>query len=197
MFFRQLFQHYNKLLTTHPLRTNVATGGLLAGVSDIICQTLVEATDDDEQSFSIRRTLSIAAFGAGYNGGICTVIYPLYTRLLPSWFAQTTMRTGLGSTIIDNCIHSPVFYVPTFFITTGMLQGDSLETSVATLTHGYWETMRMTWLMWVPLQSINFSIVPPRMRVLVLSSGCFFYTCGIDYLLEKHRKNGERREAGV
>ena len=31
---------------------------------------------------------------------------------------------------------------------TGMLQGDSFKASCTTLTNGYWETMKMTWLMY-------------------------------------------------
>ena len=185
-YMKKLAAIYSKQLISNPLRTNIVTGGILAAGSDIICQTLIEEQDDEP--FNYKRTLAITTFGMYYNGGLCSFIYPLYARILPQWFSRSLVRQGIGSTLIDNFIHSPIFYIPAFYMSTGILQGHSFTSSFATLKHGYQEVMLQTWMMWIPLQALNFSIVPPRMRVLVLSVGCFVYTIQLDFLLENGRK---------
>ena len=172
----------------YPIRTNIITGGLLAAGSDLVCQTIIER--GDKEPFNFRRHVAVLLFGALYNGGICSVVYPLYSRMLPRWFAKTTWRQGLGSTLIDNGIHSPFFYIPAFFISTAVLQGYSLNESVNAMRIGYVESLKYTWGMWIPFQFLNFSVIPPSFRVLALSAGCFFYTCGLDYLSARSRVRG-------
>ena len=180
-FMGKMIHLYSAQLASKPLRTNVITAGLLALGSDIICQAVLE----QKKHLDLRRTLAITAFGAFYNGGICTLVYPLYFKVLPMALRQTSLRRGLGTTLLDNGIHTPMFYIPTFFLSTGMLQGDSLAKSVETMKAGYLEAIKYTWAMWIPFQYLNFSVVPPKLRVLFLSSGCFFYTCGLDYFSQR------------
>ena len=109
-YMKKLAAIYSKQLISNPLRTNIVTGGILAAGSDIICQTLIEEQDDEP--FNYKRTLAITTFGMYYNGGLCSFIYPLYARILPQWFSRSLVRQGIGSTLIDNFIHSPIFLCP-------------------------------------------------------------------------------------
>ena len=162
----------------HPLKANIGSGAVLGLLGDAVCQKLVER----KPTMDWQRALSLVVFGAVYNGAICTVVYPHYMRLLPKWFHKSPLRQGVGSTIIDNGIHSPFFYVPTFFIMTDMIQGRSFVQALDTLREGYAECMITTWSVWVPLQFVNFGFVPPHFRPLVLCAGCLIYTVQIDYI---------------
>jgi|TARA_B110000208_G_scaffold180128_1_gene229552 protein Mpv17 len=186
-FFQKIASQYTRQLVSNPLRTNIATGGVLAFTSDLICQTVVEKVE----SVAWKRTAAIAIFGMYYNGGICTLVYPLYSRVLPHWFASSPLRQGVGSTLVDNFIHSPIFYVPSFYMSTAILQGIDFNTALTTLKRGYITTMLSTWLIWIPLQTFNFSVVPTKLRVLVLSVGCFFYTIQLDHLQQNFANREE------
>lgn len=182
---RRLLGAYARGLERRPLRTNMATALGLGAASDVCCQLAVEGAAWGE--FDWRRLAAIALFSTVYNGGICTKVYPLYGRFLPAAMRTTPLREGVGSTLIDNLVHSPVFYIPTFFMSTEIMRGKSFEDAWAHLQNGYKVTVLSTWAMWVPLQLWNFSIVPPQFRVLVLAAGGFIYVVQVDWISEWKR----------
>jgi len=184
---RQIWSTYNRSLNSRPLLTNCVTGAALAFFGDVVCQKVVERQDQ----FSWRRALSVSTFGFFYNGGVCFLVYPLYRRMLPKYFLRTSKLEGVGSTCIDNFIHTPFFYIPSFFVATGILQGQSFDDCMNTCRLGWTSSVLATWVMWLPLQYLNFSVVPPHLRVLVLNCGCFIYNIEIDFITEYFRQKAQ------
>ena len=187
---RGLLGAYARHLERRPLRTNMLTALGLGAASDVCCQVAVEGTP--WRDFDFRRLAAIAAFSTLYNGGICTKVYPMYARLLPATMRATPLREGVGSTILDNFLHSPVFYIPTFFLSTEIMRGKGFADAWAHLESGYSVTVLSTWAMWIPLQLWNFSIVPPQFRVLVLAAGGFVYVVQVDWISEWKRAKTQK-----
>ena len=77
---------------------------------------------------------------------------------------------------------------------TQMGQGSSFSESAETLKSGYLSTLCATWLVWIPLQFLNFSVVPPCYRVLVLNTGCLVYMCQLDLISEYYRHTLEAKK---
>ena len=179
---------YLSALKTRPTITNFATGGALGAVGDYVCQRWLE----DVPSFDYRRCMAMTAFGVFYSGGVSLMVYNSYRRILPAWFLRSPAREGLGSTVLDNFIHTPFLYTPAFYVSTGLLQGATMKDTVATMCDGYWQSTAACWVMWIPLQAINFSVVPPYLRVAVMNVGCLAWNVLIDYIAQDARiKTGE------
>ena len=210
---RGLWAGYRRALDDNPFRTNMLTGGVLAFAGDCVCQTLFPAAaatplpksskvSSAEQapqqlegnsfpaSFSWRRAGGMVTFGVLVNGFWCTLVYPLYRRALPAFWLATPLREGVGSCFIDEFLHLPFVYSPAFFYITGLVQGDSLDECTETIREGWLTSLIATWLIWIPLQTLNFGFVPPANRVLVLNVGCLVYNVQMDFISDYFRTGG-------
>ena len=56
--------------------------------------------------------------------------------------------------------------MPSFFLVTGTVRGQSLATSKERLHDRYWQTLKATWSVWGPATAIMFTLVPERHQVL-------------------------------
>jgi len=212
---RTLWAKYTRVLQTHPITTNCITGGGLAFLGDGICQTffpgspeeiltgsapeskgVADSTSDacSSSSFDWRRALGMVTFGVYYNGAICTLVYPLYSTWLPKWCLTTAFRQGAGCAFIDEFFHMPLVYTPSFFYTTGLVQGDTVAECTANLKGGWLTAVVMTWVMWIPLQTVNFGYVPPPYRVAVLNVGCLIYNVQLDFIGDYYRKREQQAQ---
>ena len=147
-FLRRVQTAYLRSLHEWPLTTNMATGGALGLIGDVICQRSLE----DCEQLDWRRMGSLGVFGLVYSGGMNFAVYNSFARVLPATLQSTPLRYGLGCTALDNFVHVPFLYTPAFYLSTGLLQGASLVESLDTMAEGYWLSVSTCWLIWVPLQ---------------------------------------------
>mmetsp|Transcript_1894 Transcript_1894/g.3774 ORF Transcript_1894/g.3774 Transcript_1894/m.3774 type:complete len:197 (-) Transcript_1894:34-624(-) len=188
---REAFSRYENWLQSHPTAANFVTAGILGTVSDAFCQKVVEG-----QKWDARRALSLTLFTSVYQGAICYHAYVrLYGWLIPetSRFGSTPFKSGLSKTLIDNFIHVPFFYTPSFYFTVGLLQGQSISEVWTTLRTEFVATVLPCWLLWIPLQWFNFTVVPVRFRTICMNAGCLVWNCYLSY----QSKAASRKELGV
>eukprot|EP00746_Dinoflagellata_sp_MGD_P146853 gnl/MRDRNA2_/MRDRNA2_79276_c0_seq1.p1 gnl/MRDRNA2_/MRDRNA2_79276_c0~~gnl/MRDRNA2_/MRDRNA2_79276_c0_seq1.p1 ORF type:complete len:196 (+),score=25.17 gnl/MRDRNA2_/MRDRNA2_79276_c0_seq1:90-677(+) len=179
---QQAALRYDKAFLTWPLSTNVATGITLGFVGDIFCQKAVEKQDH----INWRRNAALTFFGGFYDGGICYYIYGSYaSRILSRWWLQTPARSAVGCTLLDNFVHVPLLYTPSFFMITQMLQGRCFGDALETLQEGLWPATQACWIMWIPLQTINFWFVPSHLRVLVVNTGNMVWNVVLNHLAQQ------------
>jgi len=128
----------------------------------------------------------MTTFSAWYTGAICHFVYPLYPKLarhcLPAALAGSTFAVGLGCTIIDNFVHSPFFYTPSFFLYTDIMQGATLEQAAHHLQDDWALVVQSCMAVWLPLQLINFTVVPPARRVVFINAVNVVWNVVIDHL---------------
>jgi len=178
---RVVMQAFQSLYRNHPVKMNVITGGTLGCVADIVCQRYVE----DAKSLDLRRLAAMTMFGSSYTGFAVTYIYGSYKFILPAALRSTTARQALGSTVIDNFVHCPLIYTPTFYITTGMMQGQTYEEAKHELVSRYWETATACWVFWFPAMLGNFYLLPPQLIVAVMQVENFAWNIIIDYIAHR------------
>ena len=118
------------------LAKDVLFAGALGLASDAICQLWVE----ELPLMDARRAFALTSFTALYNGALCHFVYPLYVPLSRCFMptSASALMVGVGCTMIDNVIHSPLFYLPSYYFYVDTVQG-------ATLTEAE-EHLRRDWL---------------------------------------------------
>jgi protein Mpv17 len=158
------------LLRHKEMFSNGAKACSLGASADFLVQYMTSPSYTD---LDFRKTLSFAAFGFCYGGVFLTQVYRRYEV----WFGVgQSLRVVLTKLAFDFFIHAPVIYVPTFYMTTGLVQGLGLSGSVAKLKDKYYETLRVYFLIWpVPMTMCFF--MPPNVRVLFIASFAFFEKC--------------------
>lgn len=139
----------------------------------------------------------MTTFSAWYTGAVCHFIYPLYPQLarrcLPAALTGSTLAVGLGCTMLDNFIHSPFFYIPSFFLYTDMVQGATLSQAAHHLWNDWMPVVQSCLVLWLPLQLINFTVIPPARRVVFINAVCVVWNVVIDHLA--HRKLHESHQS--
>ena len=106
----------------------------------------------------------------------------LVVRHFPQIFSKSALGRGVGASIIDNAIHNPIFYIPTFYVYTDSIKGSSLESSLEHLKQEWHEVAATCAAMWVPLQILNFTVVPPAGRVAFVNAMNLIWNVVIDFL---------------
>jgi len=91
--------------------------------------------------------------------------------------------------IVDVCLHTPLALIPSFYIITGLLRGDSLEASINHLK-SCWLTASFGCLFfWLPVCTLNFAFVPQHSRILAVNVGNFFNKSFLSYLTKRQEEN--------
>lgn len=175
----------NNLRTLHsrrPMAMNALFGGALGFSSDALCQSVVEgkaAKDIDR-----KRMGAVVCFATAYDGGINTLVYRAYDGFTARFAARgaSAMGIALAKASFDALFHSPLLYIPTFFLVTGLLQGRSLSNAYDNLRQMYAPVTLSCICFWIPYQFLNFLHTPARLRVLATNCGCLAWTALIDHI---------------
>ena len=91
---------------------------------------------------------------------------------------------GFGCAIVD-FVHNNVIYIPAYFIGVGLMQGDTMKTSVDNLKCEWFTTGVTCSAFWLPFTWFNFSVVPAARRVQTMATANLLWNVVIDYLAHR------------
>ncbi|PNW87251.1 hypothetical protein CHLRE_02g115150v5 [Chlamydomonas reinhardtii] len=171
---------YNNVAVKAPMLTGVVTTVVKTSAADLFAQKVVEGRDEVDW----RRHGMFVMFGFGYLG--CWQYY-LYNNLFVRWCAPITRAVGhMGSApvkvFIDQCIHHPLLYFPCFYSLKGLVEGKPLEESFADYKEHLWDNCKALWMIWVPAQMVNFTVVPLHLRIPFVAGVSFAWTVVISVM---------------
>jgi len=142
------------------------TAAVLFGAGDIIAQQAVERKGK-EHDFA--RTARLTFYGGAMFGPAMTKWYQLLNRIQ---FKNPT-KGVIYRVWLDQCVLTPGA-VMVFFGSMALLEGKPQEV-VPRIGAGYIPTLLRNWSVFVPTQIINFWLVPPHLRFLVVSIVSLFW----------------------
>ncbi|GBG26162.1 Mpv17-like protein 2 [Hondaea fermentalgiana] len=176
---RPAIARYNKLLVDRPVITNAVTAGLLGMTGDAVCQFGIEGKT--LATFDTNRMLSMATFSAFYSR-VNFKLFQLYPRILPAVVKRKPLGEGVASSLIDNLVHSPLLYLPTFFLWTGAVEGKTISRSMEDMCEQFSTIMQSLLLIWLPVNTFTFSVVPQSQRVCFVAVANLVWNIVLDHL---------------
>lgn len=157
------------------LTSDICFATASGGGADAVCQALEASCDPDQahRSFDWRRSFAFSTFTGFYMGGVCSGIYSLYPRAAHGLLRRTpsAREEGLVSTLLDNLVHVPMLYIPSFYVGTSLLRGESATMGLASLQNNWRDSVLACMTFWLPAQFVIFSMVPVSMRVKCVAAG--------------------------
>ncbi|GLC55817.1 hypothetical protein PLESTB_001032000 [Pleodorina starrii] len=167
-------KNYNDTAQKYPMATGVVTTVIKTSAADLFAQKVVERREEVDW----RRHGMFVMFGFGYLG--CWQYY-LYNDLFVRWCKPITTLVGhYGSaplkTFIDQCIHHPILYFPSFYTLKGLVEGRPISDSMADYREHLWDNCKALWMIWVPAQMVNFTVVPLHLRIPFVAGVSFAWT---------------------
>lgn len=83
---------------------------------------------------------------------------------------------------IDQALHHPLMYFPAFYMLKGAVEGRALEDTVAKYRTELWDNLKACWMIWVPAQFVNFTLVPLHLRIPFVAGVSFAWTVVISVM---------------
>jgi protein Mpv17 len=169
---------YDHALTKTPIRTKLATGLCLSFAGDRSAQwispqkttPIPHASKETETlQWDNERTVRQASWSA-----VCLPIVHFWYQYLQT-VSSKPMRV-----LLDQFVFSPPI-VAAYFAYLGTAQGKSIVDVTQDVNQKLWSTMCVNWVVWIPVQAINQTVVPLPYRVLVANFTGFFYGIFLSY----------------
>lgn len=165
---------YNTTAQSSPFKTGVLTSGFKTSAADLFAQKVIEGREDIDWG----RHAVFCTFGFAYLGAFQ---YYLYNVKFTQWCKPLTAAFGHAGTapikvLIDQGIHHPLLYFPTFFSMKAVVGGKPLSSAVDKYQAEIWDSLKALWTVWVPAQLINFAFVPRHLRIPYVAAVSFGWT---------------------
>ena len=162
-----------------PLLTGIALAGGKGVCADINGQMIGGALHAGD--YNARQTVAFGLWNALYCGA---GVYAMYSFAFPRYWPLTlmngarhpaAMQRTVGMVLFDNLIATPCICLPTYY-----LCALALENAFDTLMHNPQavasaamrrykdearETIGLSLALWIPIHTVTFSIIPPKLRV--------------------------------
>ena len=177
---RAALVYLNHALHHRPFATNLALGSFFGFTGDVICQFGVQKRSTSE--FDHPRLWGLTTFFGFYASTFSLRIFAMYPKILPHFIMKSPFREGMVSSMLDNCVHSPFLYLPLFYVWTGWFEGESAKHSLYKYADQFVPAMKALLVIWMPIQFLNFSIVPRNHRVAFVGLGNLVWNVIIDYI---------------
>ncbi|XP_031572597.1 protein sym-1-like [Actinia tenebrosa] len=177
---------YNATLKRRPLITKCVTSGVLYGLGDVVAQKIWSP----ETKLDRQRILR----GIVYGTIIAAPLGHLHFNFL-EWLVVKKVAVRLALVpFVKVFIDQFVYWAPTlvflYHVSMGIMEGLSYDQCIKKLKELYWPTLQANWMMWFPLQILNFKFIPVAHQLnFCLVVGMFWST-----LLSYIRGKGTSRE---
>mmetsp|Transcript_10977 Transcript_10977/g.23325 ORF Transcript_10977/g.23325 Transcript_10977/m.23325 type:complete len:246 (+) Transcript_10977:457-1194(+) len=139
--------------------------------------------EEKDFCFDARRSAVFLLYGGLYQGMAQEAIY---NDFMPKYFGTSTdFKTVVSKVIADMGFITPLICIPMAYFVKGLLVGDSFSVSL----QNYWGdvvhrgVLFKNWMIFVPVQCLTFSVIPPHFRVSFVAFVSFFWVILLSCIL--------------
>lgn len=166
-------QGVKKVIEKYPVTRGMVTYAILWPSGNLLQQVLDES----------RTNLDfLEAFRYGIYGSCITapLLYK-WIKALSSLLPGTTLKHAIAKGYIDQLVFAPL-NITQFYLGMSLLEGKSLEESLEEWDSKILPTWMISLSIWPLIQTINFSLVPEKNRVMAISLGSFVWMVFLSYM---------------
>jgi len=162
-----LLRLFNASLIRRPYTAQCATAAVLFGTGDIIAQQAIEKRG---KNHDFARTARLTFYGGALFGPAITKWFQVLNRIQ---FSSPT-KGVVYRVWLDQFLLTPGA-VAFFFGSMSIMEGKGISGAQERISSAYVPTLLRNWGVFIPTQIINFAIVPPHLRFVVVSVVSLFW----------------------
>merc|ERR1712151_243903 len=123
-------------------------------------------------SYDMRRSLAFTLYGGCYQG---MALHFIYNISFTKWFGT---GRAIQKVVISQLIMAPLLTLPVAYMFKGLVFGKTLREAINDYWIGLTEKglLFSFWKLWVPIQLLIFTVIPPHMRIPFSSFFSFCWT---------------------
>ena len=168
----------------YPYISSFLVTGMKGSFADAVAQisgsNSSSTTDDNnDNKFDIVRNIAFIMYAGGYQG--CAQ-YFIYNKVFPIWFGSgSQLTTVMKKVAFDLLVLTPTLCLPCAYLTKAIIYNGIGFKSLKQGLKDYWHDAKHNglvlkyWMIWGPVQSLTFSVVPVHWRISFIASISFFW----------------------
>lgn len=175
---------YTSALSTAPLATNAVSASALAVLSDAIAQT---ATAEEKQPWDFERSGWMSVWGALMSGVVIFYWLAYLAHLFPN--ARTSVAQLVGKVAVNQIVMSPglnggffAFVIWTRSAPRLRMTAEKRQALVNKYRSDLLDTCLRSCVFWSIVQSINFTLLPPKFAVLFVNLAFVIWTTYLSFV---------------
>ncbi|KAL2057916.1 hypothetical protein ABVK25_001533 [Lepraria finkii] len=184
-----LLRWYQMRLAQRPLLTQSITTAVLFATGDVMAQQAVEKVGADKHNFA--RTGRMALYGGCIFGPAATTWFAFLARSIN--FPNRPNLTIAARVITDQTVFASTNMF-CFLSSMAIMEGSDPKEK---LKSTYLEALKKNWMVWPPVQAVNFKFVPLEHRVLVVNVVSLGWNCYLSYVNSQGGTKGDDKGAKV
>ncbi|CAE8734407.1 unnamed protein product [Polarella glacialis] len=173
--FRRFGLAYDRRLGAHPVVTKAITGGFLAFLGDFQAQQIEKRRNNGAFSWqhlelNAQRSAAFTSLSTFWTG----LVNPVWYGILERWLPQAGgWLTVLPKVAASQLIANPFFYMPTFYLWTGLILGRTLDESITKARREYWDTLLACWAVMGTANIFMFWLIPVHYQAVFAALATF------------------------
>lgn len=167
---RNLFAKAKGWAMSRPLQ---AASTILA-VKGVFCDGIAQKVVEKKEEWDPKRTFILSLYGGAAEAPLA---YYFYSVLFPRWFPGQSVRNLVGMLLVDNLVVWPGLIYPSFYLINGKVLEHRMVSEIAKRYYEeFWEVNSVSMAVWLPVNTINFWIMPTQLRASFMACVAFCYT---------------------
>jgi hypothetical protein len=176
----QMMEEVSDFYATYPVQSAVLTCGVKASIADGIAQvkavTAAAASPNQENiSLEAKRNVAYIIYGGIFIGLMC---HMEYDYVFPQIFGNDhNIQTIVPKILFDVFISGPLLWLPPAYFIKAILYDYPLKEGLQKYVTDVVDNGLLIkyWQIWLPAQTISFSLIPDHMRVAFMAFISFFW----------------------
>jgi len=122
-----------------------------------------------------RRNIAYIIYGGIFIGALCHYEYDV---LFPILFGtEHNLVTSIKEVLFDNFITAPIVWLPPAYFVKAVMYNYSLTEGLNRYINDITKNglLKKYWTVWLPAQSVSFTVVPDHLRVVFMACVSFFW----------------------
>lgn len=160
---------------SYPLQSAILTCGVRALVADSIAQLHQTWTESNHHTVELRRSLAYVMYGGVFVGLMSHLEYDLFFPWL--FGTDHSASTVAMEVVLDDFICAPLVWLPPAYLIKALVFRYPLEDGLRRYFRDIQDQglLWKYWSVWVPTQTISFSVIPDHFRVAFMAAISFFW----------------------
>ncbi|KAL5276318.1 hypothetical protein ACFFRR_001889 [Megaselia abdita] len=169
-----LFSRLRHIIATKPMVRGMISYSILWPTGSLLQQTMENKKFGD---YDWKRVLRYSMYGSLYVAP--TLHY--FMRLTSHMWPVISLRTGIYKAVLDQMAYGP-FAVTSFYLLMTLMESKTWDEACTEVKNKFFPTYKVGLCVWPILQTINYSFVPERNRLIYVSVCSLIWTSFLAYV---------------